>query len=184
MNATTCLLKSWTTLALAVKEEWGGEKSAAKADEMLRCIVEVFQDVATQKTKPVEVAEIEDFLFDSMENDFKTKTPEGEVEMIAATLLELFRQCSGGNFSLAQKLISSYRPPPVEQSVRGQAPVPTPAESTEMSDVGAPAAAAAPAAPAAAAPVHQPPAGPQEIREPPVDEWVTVTRGKGKKGGK
>jgi pre-rRNA-processing protein TSR2 len=172
-NAASCFLKSWTTLALAVKEEWGGEKSAAKADELLRCILEVFHDVATQKAKPVEENEIEDFLFDSMENDFRTKTPEGEVEAVASTLLELFRQCSKGNFALAQKIVASYRPPPVEQSVRGQAPAP-PEMSNEMSD-------AVPAAP----PAPQQPAGPQEIREPPVDEWIVVTKGKGgKKGGK
>lgn len=142
--------------------------------------MEVFHEVAFAHAKPVEVNEIEDFLFDSLENDFRTKTPEGEVETIADGILDLFRQCSSGNFALAQKVIASYKPPPVEQSVRMQAPAPpAAAEGAAMTD----AAVATPAA-GAPPPAQGPPAGvPQEIREPPVDEWVTVTKGK-KKGNK
>ena len=159
-----------------MKEEWGGPKSAAKADELLRCVLEVFHEVAFAKAKPVEVNEIEDFLFDSLENDFRTKTPEGEVELIADTLLDLFRQCSAGNFALAQKIIAAYKPPPVDQSVRAQAPEVPAAAGNEMTD-------AVPAAPAAAAPQGPAPGVPQDIREVPVDEWITVPAKGKKKGG-
>jgi len=140
--------------------------------------VEVFHDVDFKGAKAVEAHELEDFLADSLEDDFRTKSPEGELETVATRLLDLYRQCSAGNYAAAHNLISSYRPPPVEQSRRLESPgAPTPAAAAH------PAAAPQPQP----QPQHHGPAPgvPQEIREPPVDEWITVSKtGRGKKGGK
>jgi hypothetical protein len=40
-----CILSQWTVLRLAVSHAWGGAQSDKKAEELVRCILEVFDDV-------------------------------------------------------------------------------------------------------------------------------------------
>lgn len=45
VQAVHSVMSQWTVLGLAVTQEWGGSNSKSKAEKMVQCILDVFEDV-------------------------------------------------------------------------------------------------------------------------------------------
>jgi len=49
VHAARVVFAQWTTLHLAIANQWGGVQSSEKADSMLKCLLEEFNDVRLGK---------------------------------------------------------------------------------------------------------------------------------------
>ncbi|OMH86285.1 Pre-rRNA-processing protein TSR2 [Zancudomyces culisetae] len=92
----------WTALALAVKQEWGGPDSVAKRDWMVDAVVQEFD---TKGTK-IDQEYIEDLLLQIMEDEFECNIEDGSERDVSALILQIYKQCIRGDFTLVDKLRS------------------------------------------------------------------------------
>lgn len=94
------LMSNWSTLRLAVVEEWGGHESQAKADWLIDALVEHFDE----RGKKVEQEELEDVLLDVMAREFNVMLEDQSERGLASQILVLFQQSVQGQTALLEQL--------------------------------------------------------------------------------
>eukprot|EP00892_Ulva_mutabilis_P012337 jgi/Ulvmu1/9476/UM052_0045.1 len=93
------VLKKWTALQLAVENQWGGRDSTEKADDMYNEILEWFY-----KRKEHYPDELEPLLETIILEDFNVQAEDGSPLQVSKALVDLYKQCLAGDFSLIQRL--------------------------------------------------------------------------------
>jgi len=111
------IIGTWTLVELAISHGFAGRQTARKAEMLESDLLSLFY-----KGKSVGVDQIEDFLFDFLEEKLNTHAEDGSVEVIADDVLDLFDACQSGDFSRVEELHKLYdkkhpldRPPPAPQ---------------------------------------------------------------------
>ncbi|OMJ16600.1 Pre-rRNA-processing protein TSR2 [Smittium culicis] len=100
IEGTDNILFKWTALELAVKNEWGGPNSIEKRD----WIVDVVVDLFDKKGSKLEEDYIAELLEQIMEDEFETVLEDNSAQFVAKHLLELYKLCIKGDFSMADRL--------------------------------------------------------------------------------
>ncbi|CAI9102424.1 OLC1v1000689C1 [Oldenlandia corymbosa var. corymbosa] len=100
------LFSRWTALQMAVLNEWGGPHSRVKSQKLA---VDIFS-LLTQSKEKVYIDDVEDFLYNAMEEEFATEISDGSIEEIAENLMLMHEGCLEGDFSLIQKLKTAEPP--------------------------------------------------------------------------
>lgn len=95
------VFRQWTALELAVDQQWGGVNSSEKADQLINSILSMFSS-----SKKVYKDEIVVFLEDYLEIEFSIICEDDSPSEIAELLLDMWRQCSIGNFALATNALA------------------------------------------------------------------------------
>eukprot|EP01116_Phalansterium_solitarium_P011805 TRINITY_DN275_c0_g2_i1.p1 TRINITY_DN275_c0_g2~~TRINITY_DN275_c0_g2_i1.p1 ORF type:complete len:194 (+),score=40.94 TRINITY_DN275_c0_g2_i1:64-645(+) len=101
-NCVRAVFSRWTVLCLAVEQGWGGRNSAQKADDLLQSVVEMFAS-----GERVYADELEDVLFDSIENDFNTTAEDGSVEQVARQLTTIWHKASQGDLTMLHSTLAA-----------------------------------------------------------------------------
>ncbi|VFQ96551.1 unnamed protein product [Cuscuta campestris] len=114
------VLSRWTSLQMAVAEEWGGPTSRKKSEDLAVRIFSLF----AQSKVTLYADDLEDFLDDFMISDFSAELDDGSIEEVAEKLMIMHGECAEGNFNSINDLKAtnpvnssvSYR----RQEVRGE----------------------------------------------------------------
>ncbi|KAG6440033.1 Pre-rRNA-processing protein TSR2 family protein [Babesia bovis T2Bo] len=98
-EAARCVMECWTALNLAVENNWGGDNSSGKKDELINLVIDFC--LSKNDLYPYEV---EDLLFERMQTMFCVDIEdESEVE-VAALLARLHQSCKAGDIAYAHEL--------------------------------------------------------------------------------
>mmetsp|Transcript_8090 Transcript_8090/g.8240 ORF Transcript_8090/g.8240 Transcript_8090/m.8240 type:complete len:192 (-) Transcript_8090:76-651(-) len=87
--------RQWTALELAVDQRWGGANSNEKAEHLINVVTNLFST-----NKRVYKDDIVIILEEYMEVEFSTICEDESCAEVAELLLEMWRQCSQGDFTL------------------------------------------------------------------------------------
>ncbi|CAI5468011.1 unnamed protein product [Closterium sp. Yama58-4] len=90
----------WTALQLAVENQWGGGRSAEKAQHMQADLVHF----CYSKRGAVYSDELEEWLDEATVKDFSMEVEDGSLREVADKIVEVFKACRDGNFTLVQQL--------------------------------------------------------------------------------
>ncbi|CAI5472710.1 unnamed protein product [Closterium sp. Yama58-4] len=90
----------WTALQLAVENQWGGARSAEKAQHMQADLVHF----CYSKRGAVYSDELEEWLDEATVKDFNMEVEDGSLREVADKVVEVFKACKDGNFTLVQQL--------------------------------------------------------------------------------
>ncbi|RAL46050.1 hypothetical protein DM860_006204 [Cuscuta australis] len=88
------VLSRWTSLQMAVTEEWGGPTSRKKSEDLAVRIFSLF----AQSKVTLYADDLEDFLDDFMISDFSAELDDGSIEEVAEKLMVMHGECAEGNF--------------------------------------------------------------------------------------
>ncbi|RAL48536.1 hypothetical protein DM860_005960 [Cuscuta australis] len=94
------VLSRWTSLQMAVAEEWGGPTSRKKSEDL---VVRIFSMFAQSK-ETLHVNDLEDFLDEFMVSNFSAELEDGSIEEVAEKLMIMHGECAEGNFSTINDL--------------------------------------------------------------------------------
>ena len=101
----TAALRCWSVLRTAVNSEWGGIESKQKAEDLRAHIAENFDYRQNNANPKMDLYDLEDALFDYMEEQFSIKLEDKSEQHLAQLIYELYQQCGNGDFILARKNI-------------------------------------------------------------------------------
>ncbi|CAI5979023.1 unnamed protein product [Closterium sp. NIES-65] len=90
----------WTALQLAVENQWGGGRSAEKAQHMQADLVHF----CYSKRGAVYGDELEEWLDEATVRDFNMEVEDGSLREVADKVVEVFKACRDGSFTLVQQL--------------------------------------------------------------------------------
>ncbi|CAI5494851.1 unnamed protein product [Closterium sp. Naga37s-1] len=90
----------WTALQLALENQWGGGRSAEKAQHMQADLVHF----CYSKRGAVYADELEEWLDEATVRDFNMEVEDGSLREVADKVVEVFKVCRDGNFTLVQQL--------------------------------------------------------------------------------
>ena len=90
------MLRQWTALELAIHNSWGGSNSREKAQELNNMIIQMFN-----KPEKLYKDELVMLLEDVLEVNFNVICEDGSTEEISELLLEMWKQCGNGDFTIA-----------------------------------------------------------------------------------
>lgn len=105
-------LAIWTTLRIAVKENWGGPDGSSKRTWLASVIVDVFEE---QKPTPDDQY-IEELLLQVMYDEFETVIEDGSTEVVAGDIVRLWDEAQAGKEDLVLKFEE------LAEKVRGKSP--------------------------------------------------------------
>ncbi|GIL72313.1 hypothetical protein Vretimale_3990 [Volvox reticuliferus] len=106
------IFSKWTALALAVENQWGGSKSAEKADLLLNDCLDWFY----QKREHY-VDELEENLDDAILQDFNVEAEDGSPHQVADACVKLYQELVAGSTAYLEQL-RSMGPGGLEQCKR------------------------------------------------------------------
>jgi len=127
------------------------------------------------------VSEIEEFLDQQLASEYGVCAEDGSIEQVSKLLLQNFLACASGNYTPVLQLIASYKPPPVDKSIKGIVPISqerhdnveeAAAPSSSSSSTSAAAAAASSSSSSSSSSSHPTSDAPMADVS---DEWTTVT---------
>ncbi|KAG0521863.1 hypothetical protein BDA96_08G198100 [Sorghum bicolor] len=102
------LFGRWTALQLAVRNRWGGRDSQAKADQLASSVLSWFTRNAARGlyggTGPLDQDELEELLYDGMDESFNADIEDGSVEEVTKHLMIMYTRCLRQNYSYIDKL--------------------------------------------------------------------------------
>lgn len=101
--AVCMMVYKWDDLETAVDNGWGGPESAAKRDWITAIIVDLFK---TQKV--VDAALIEETMLYAMVDEFDTNVEDDSALPIAVGIINLYKECSEGNYSMLEELYTKW----------------------------------------------------------------------------
>ncbi len=93
-------LAIWTTLRIAIQENWGGPHGAAKRTWLASAIVDAFQE---QSEQPPDDQYIEEMLLQVMADEFDTIVEDGSAESVAEDVVMLWGETQAGKTELLLK---------------------------------------------------------------------------------
>jgi len=93
-------LAIWTTLRIAIQENWGGPHGPAKRTWLASSIVDAFQD---QSEQPPDDQYIEEMLLQVMSDEFDTIVEDGSAESVAEDVVRLWGETQAGKTVLLLK---------------------------------------------------------------------------------
>ncbi|KAK9703529.1 rRNA accumulation- protein [Basidiobolus ranarum] len=99
-EGVTLLFENWTALKLAVEMEWGGVDSVAKQEWLVSTIVDYFG----QNGRNVYAEDIEEILFQIMNDEFNTTLEDDSAYQIGKQVCDLYTECIHGNHTTVQRL--------------------------------------------------------------------------------
>ncbi|GJP34672.1 hypothetical protein CLOM_g19085 [Closterium sp. NIES-68] len=90
----------WTALQLAVENQWGGGRSAEKAQLLQADLVHF----CYSKRGAVYPDEVEEWLDEATVKDFNMEVEDGSLREVADKVVEVFKSCQDGSFTVVQQL--------------------------------------------------------------------------------
>lgn len=111
-------LHLWSSLSLAVENNWGGPDSADKRDWFAGVIVDLFPAYvdaapstanATDPTVPELIEDVETTLLQVMVDEFDVAIEDDSAYELARQLVNVYTQCAQGDFSEASALDERFR---------------------------------------------------------------------------
>jgi len=93
------IFDSWTVLRLAIDQEFGGVSSKEKGLWLLDTVIEAFE-----KKKGIDVEYLEELFDDVLQDEFQTIAEDGSITEVSRKIMDLFRQCIQGNYSILEEL--------------------------------------------------------------------------------
>ena len=105
----TAVLRCWSVLRTAVSSEWGGIESKQKAEDLRAHILENFNYRQNNANPKMDLYDLEDALFDYMEEQFSVGLEDKSEQHLARTICDLYQQCGNGDFTLARKTIADAK---------------------------------------------------------------------------
>ncbi|XP_043701356.1 pre-rRNA-processing protein TSR2 homolog isoform X2 [Telopea speciosissima] len=97
------LLSRWTSLQMAVQNEWGGRNSRQKSDQLATDLMSWF----SQSKEPLYIDDLENMLDETMMLSFNAEIEDGSVEEVAEQLMIMHEDCLQGNCESVEKLRKS-----------------------------------------------------------------------------
>eukprot|EP00612_Vaucheria_litorea_P006627 CAMPEP_0171481452 /NCGR_PEP_ID=MMETSP0946-20130122/6753_1 /TAXON_ID=109269 /ORGANISM="Vaucheria litorea, Strain CCMP2940" /LENGTH=178 /DNA_ID=CAMNT_0012013025 /DNA_START=24 /DNA_END=557 /DNA_ORIENTATION=- len=94
------VLQQWTTVQLAVENNWGGGDSRKKLEQLESKLVEMFR-----VKKNLYREDIEDFLTAYLDDHFGTYAEDGSPSDVSRILTEIFEQCGRLEFNTVAEII-------------------------------------------------------------------------------
>jgi len=94
-------LAIWTTLRIAIQENWGGPHGPAKRTWLASSIVDAFQEQSEQP--PPDDQYIEEMLLQVMADEFDTIVEDGSAESVAEDVVRLWGETQAGKTVLLLK---------------------------------------------------------------------------------
>ncbi|KMZ56704.1 putative Pre-rRNA-processing protein TSR2 [Zostera marina] len=76
----------WSSIQMAVTNEWGGRDSRLKYDEFCTSIISWFSNCREEP----DIHDLEDLIDDNMVNSFNTYIEDGSIEEVAERLMEIY----------------------------------------------------------------------------------------------
>lgn len=95
------ILRQWTALELAVFHQWGGVSSKEQADSLITELIQLF--LSPEKVYKDDITLI---LEDYLETHFSTICEDGSPEELGELLVEMWRQCLAGDFTLVHNALA------------------------------------------------------------------------------
>jgi len=93
-------LAIWTTLRIAIQENWGGPHGPAKRTWLASAIVDAFEDDAIPTP---DEQYIEEMLVQVMEDEFETVVEDGSAESVSRDIIGLWEEIQCGKTDLVLK---------------------------------------------------------------------------------
>ncbi|KQK17648.1 pre-rRNA-processing protein TSR2 [Brachypodium distachyon] len=103
-EAIRLVFARWTTLQVAVENEWGGRDSRAKADQFGESILSWF----CRSKGPYFFEDLVDMMEDKIVKSFNADLDNNSVQDVADQLLFIHEQCLQSNYSPIEKLKNSH----------------------------------------------------------------------------
>jgi pre-rRNA-processing protein TSR2 len=101
----TAALRSWSALREAVQQTWGGNDSAAKAEDLRAHIFAVFD--GTSPNPKMSLEELEDNLLGYMEDEFGVVLEDESEREVAALICRMYDACAKGEVTLAREVVQN-----------------------------------------------------------------------------
>jgi pre-rRNA-processing protein TSR2 len=95
------IFRQWTALELAVFHQWGGASSSERADSLVIEILEMFNGNERIYKDDISLV-LEDFL----ETNFETICEDDSPDELGELLVQMYRECGLGNFTLVTNTLS------------------------------------------------------------------------------
>lgn len=95
------VLRQWTALELAVHHQWGGPQSSARADALVKEIVELY--LGPEKIYKDDIALL---LEDYLDTNFQTICEDDSPDDLGELFCDMWRQCITGNTDLVTNALS------------------------------------------------------------------------------
>ena len=99
--AVRVIFGGWTCLKLAVENEWGGDNTRGKALQLMQTTI---LQIANSQAK-VHADEVEDFLDQSLVDEFNVEAEDGSPQQVAQLLVTIHREAQNGTSATADELI-------------------------------------------------------------------------------
>lgn len=133
LQGFSSVFRQWTALELAVHNLWGGPQSTEKANELMNQVLNLFNDPKTIYKDVINILlviylffsslsycfiflflflflkEISMLIEDYVDQEFSMICEDGSPEEIGEILIQMWRECSEGNFNLVQIVIGKER---------------------------------------------------------------------------
>ncbi|XP_043691452.1 pre-rRNA-processing protein TSR2 homolog isoform X2 [Telopea speciosissima] len=97
------LLSRWTSLQMAVQNEWGGRNSHQKSEQLAVDLFSWF----SQSKEPLYIDDLENMLDETMMLSFNAEIEDGSIEEVAEQLMIMHEDCLQGNYESVEKLSKS-----------------------------------------------------------------------------
>lgn len=97
----------WSTLQMAVQNEWGGPDSKEKYEWLIDETIDLF----SKRGPKIDLDDLLDLFDGVFDAEFEMIADDGSVEEVSSVLLDLFNECIYGKTTLLERL-KSLNPPP------------------------------------------------------------------------
>lgn len=99
----TAALRSWSALREAVQHSWGGNASAAKAEDLRSNLFTYFD--GTSPNPKLSLYDLEDNLLAYMEDEFCVVLEDGSEREVADLIWRMYEACAKGEVTLAREVV-------------------------------------------------------------------------------
>lgn len=104
------IFNSWTTLALAVDQSWGGRDSRSKKNLLQEEVVQQLAAGSQRRRPPThenpdDVATLSTYLYQRMDELFNTEIDDNSDDEVAFLCLKLFNACRLGDMTVGQEIL-------------------------------------------------------------------------------